>query len=117
MEDELQARAVEARAKAEERLKDRQTQERQIMLDLLAKNTHVDNNTVQQYLEKEKKDAEKELKKYKLQKAKEKEDLLKELEAAKLRREEEFRQKEEQMLNWEEKVKQEEAKTMAGFQK
>jgi hypothetical protein len=38
--------AIQAKAKAEEALKERQTKERQIMLDLLMEQTHPDNEIV-----------------------------------------------------------------------
>lgn len=49
------------------------------MLDMLMENTASENGTLIKYLEKEKKDAERELKKFKRQKEKEKEDRIREL--------------------------------------
>jgi hypothetical protein len=46
MEEDLQLMAAHAKNKAEEALKERQTKERQMMLDLLMQHTHAENKTV-----------------------------------------------------------------------
>lgn len=61
MEEEITLQASQAKSKAEELLKDRQTKEKKMMYDLLMRKTHKDNDTIKSYLEKEKKEAEREL--------------------------------------------------------
>jgi uncharacterized membrane protein len=46
MEEDLQMIAIQAKAKAEEALKERQTKERQVMLDLLMEQTQPENEIV-----------------------------------------------------------------------
>lgn len=87
------------------------------MLDMLMEHTHKDNDTVQKYLMKEKKDAEKELKRFKKAKLKEKEQKLKEIQAMREARDAELQEKESKMLNWEQRMKEEEEKQMAIFEK
>ena len=93
--------AIQAKAKAEEALKERQTKERQIMLDLLMEQTQPDNEIVQQYLKRESNQLEKQLAKFKQEKALEKEAKIKDLESLRHRREEELKEKESTLLNWE----------------
>lgn len=81
-----------------------------MMLDLLMKSTQSENDTIVKYLEKEKRDANKQLEKFKIQKEREKEEKLKELNQMRENREQELREKEQNLLNWEDKIKDEEAK-------
>lgn len=80
MEEDLQMIAINAKQRAEEALKERQTKERQLMLDMLMEQTRPENEIVQQYLKRETNQLDKELKKFKEAKAKEKEALMRDLE-------------------------------------
>lgn len=53
MEEDLQLIAIQAKQRAEEALKERQTKERQMMIDMLIEQTNPDNEIVQQYLKRE----------------------------------------------------------------
>jgi len=57
--------AINAKQRAEEELKERQTKERQLMLDMLMEQTRPENEIVQQYLKRETNQLDKELKKFK----------------------------------------------------
>ncbi len=115
MEEDLQLIAIQAKQRAEEALKERQTKERQMMIDMLMAQTNPDNEIVQQYLKREQNQLEKQLAKFKADKAKEKEALLRDIEAQRLRREQELREKEQSLLNWEDRMREEEAKQMDIF--
>ena len=65
MEEDLQLLAIQARARGEEALKERQTRERQIMLDLLKEKVAGDNDTLHGYLDKEKRGLDRELERFK----------------------------------------------------
>eukprot|EP00347_Sterkiella_histriomuscorum_P024400 403331247 len=116
MEEELMIQAVNNKNEAEQAFKDRQSDEKLKMIDyLISKNQG--NDAIRQYLEKEKKNTLKELVDFKNQKEKEKQLKLRDIELMRENRENELREKEERMLNWEERMKQEEAKHQEAFEK
>jgi hypothetical protein len=119
MEEELQMMAIQGKAKGEEALKERQTKERQLMIDLLLKdNVHASTNeTINGYLEKEKRSLDRDLERFKRDKLKEKSTRLKDLEDMRRKREEELKAKKDSMLSWESQAKAEEAKHMEIFNK
>ena len=109
--------AIQAKQRAEEALKERQTKERQMMIDMLMEQTNPDNEIVQQYLKREQNQLEKQLAKFKEEKAREKEALLRDIEAQRLKREQELQEKEQSLLNWGERMRAEESKQMDIFNK
>lgn len=117
MEEDLQMIAIQAKQRAEEALKERQTKERQMMIDMLMEQTNPDNEIVQQYLKREQNQLEKQLAKFKEEKAREKEALLRDIEAQRLKREQELQEKEQSLLNWGERMRAEESKQMDIFNK
>ena len=117
MEEDLQLIAIQAKQRAEEALKERQTKERQMMIDMLMEQTNPDNEIVQQYLKREQNQLEKQLAKFKEEKAREKEALLRDIEAQRLKREQELQEKEQSLLNWGERMRAEESKQMDVFNK
>ena len=117
MEEDLQLIAIQAKQRAEEALKERQTKERQMMIDMLMEQTNPDNEIVQQYLKREQNQLEKQLAKFKEEKAREKEALLRDIEAQRLKREQELQEKEQSLLNWGERMRAEESKQMDIFNK
>ena len=86
------------------------------MIDYLIVNNG-DNEAIRQYLQKERKDALKELVEFKKQKELEKESKIRDIEEMRANRDKELKEKEERMLNWEDRMKQEEAKHMQAFEK
>lgn len=86
-----------------------------MMIDMLMEQTNPDNEIVQQYLKREQNLLEKQLAKFKAEKAREKEALLIDIEAQRLKREQELKEKEETLLNWEGRMRDEEAKQMDIF--
>ncbi|CDW71824.1 gcc2 and gcc3 domain-containing protein [Stylonychia lemnae] len=116
MEEELMIQSVKNRADVEQALKDKQADEKVKMIDFLIGDNQ-NNETIKQYLEREKKGTLRELVDFKKQKDQEKQKKLKDIEEMRANREQELREKEERMLNWEDKMKQEEAKHMQAFEK
>jgi hypothetical protein len=107
MEEELQKGAIEARAKAEAALKTRQTQERAAMLGFLMESNEGSgggSQTIGNYLNREKRQAQKELEAFKRDKEREKNERIQALVEIKAKREQEMREKEEKMINWEYRV-------------
>ncbi len=88
-----------------------------MMIDMLMEQTNPDNEIVQQYLKREQNQLEKQLAKYKEEKAREKEALLRDIEAQRLKREQELQEKEQSLLNWGERMRAEESKQMDIFNK
>jgi len=115
-EEDLQLLGIQARARGEEALKVRQTREKQLMIDML-KAKGIGNETVNCYLDKEKRVLDRDLERFKREKQKEKADKIRQLEEMRHRREQELNDKEESMLSWESRVRAEEDKHAALFSK
>lgn len=75
------------------------------------------NEAVKQYIEKEQRDLVKELELFKEQKQEDKLKKIQAIENNRLQRESELKEKEERMMNWEGRMKDEEAKQMHRFEK
>jgi hypothetical protein len=115
-EEDLQLLGIQARARGEEALKVRQTREKQLMIDML-KDKGIGNETVNGYLDKEKRALDRDLERFKREKQKEKAEKLRQLEEMRHRREQELSDKEASMLSWESRVREEEEKHAALFSK
>jgi hypothetical protein len=106
---------VDCRADLEAAVRDKHTRERVAMLERLLQDTDDPKEATAQYLKSEKRAALKDLDKMKAQLEREKLAKLDDIKEQKEKRENELREKENHMLNWEDRVREEEAKAMQAF--
>lgn len=116
VQEELEKARLEAENEQKKVLKDRQTQEKLIMFNEMMKNMDK-GDQMKQYLEMQKRDAEKELDQFRKKADREKERSLAEIENEKERKMQELAERQERMFNWEDKIKRDEDKIMEQFRK
>lgn len=114
--DMIKEGKIDCRADLEGATRDKHARERVAMLERLLQDSNDPKEAVAQYLKSEKRSALKDLDKFKAALEREKLAKLDDLKAQKEAREKELRDKEQHMLNWEDRVREEEAKAMQAFQ-
>lgn len=116
VQEELEKARLEAENEQKKVLKDRQTQEKLIMFNEMMKN--MDNgDQMKQYLEMQKRDAEKELEAFRKKADREKDKKIADIEVEKERKMQELADRQDRMFNWEDRVKRDEDKIMEQFRK
>jgi len=116
VQEELEKARLEAENEQKKVLKDRQTQEKLIMFSEMMENMEA-GDQMKQYLEMQKRDAQKELEAFRKKADREKEKKIADIEVEKERQMQELADRQDRMFNWEDRIKRDEDKIMEQFRK